>query len=70
MDQNASKAGWDVFLFGVPLLALLIFGFFRLDEVFTARRKQAPPTDRQTSADDKYRESWRSDPDGRPWDNP
>ena len=69
MDQNASKTGWDVFLFGVPLLALLIFGFFRLDEVFTSRKKQASPASRPT-ANDKYREAWRSDPDGRPWDRP
>ena len=70
MDQNASKAGWDVFLFGVPLLVVLFFGFFRLDEVFTSRKKGTPPASRPTLADDKYKESWQSDPDGRPWDRP
>ena len=70
MDQNASKAGWDVFLFGVPLLVVLFFGFFRLDEVFTSRKKGTPTASRPTLADDKYNESWRSDPDGRPWDRP
>ena len=75
MDQNASKTGWDVFLFGVPLLVVLFFGFFRLDEVFTSRKKGTRPARRATLAedkfaDDKYKESWRSDPDGRPWDRP
>jgi hypothetical protein len=68
MDQHASKAGWDVFLFGVPLLVLLFVGFFRLDEVFTSRKKQTPPTGLPPSADQKNQEAWRSDPDGRPWD--
>ena len=75
MDQNASKAGWDVFLFGVPLLVVLFFGFFRLDEVITSRKKGTPPASRPNladnkDADNKYKESWRSDPDGRPWDRP
>jgi hypothetical protein len=75
VDQNASKAGWDVFLFGVPLLVVLFFGFFRLDEVFTSRKKGKPPASRPILADDKYadnkyKESWQSDPDGRPWDRP
>ena len=38
MDTNTPRSGWDVFLFGIPLIALLVFGFFRLDEVFTARK--------------------------------
>ena len=39
MDTMASKAGWDVYLFGIPLIALLVFGFFRLDQVFTSRKE-------------------------------
>lgn len=68
MDINIGKAGWDVFLFGIPLIALLIFGFFRLDQVFTSHKKsssdvQAPPTGPR-----RRERSMTSDPDGRPWD--
>jgi len=60
-------AGKDIFLFGIPLIAFLIFGFFRLDQVFTGRRKhshEAPPA----PSDKRHERSMRSDPDGTPWD--
>jgi hypothetical protein len=69
MDTIASKTGWDVYLFGIPLIALLVFGFFRLDQVFTSRKAQ-PPVGSRPSTDSKRKEkSMRSDPDGRPWDD-
>ena len=68
MDTIASKAGWDVYLFGFPLIAFLVFAFFRLDQVFTARKNHSPETPRP-SADRKHEKSMRSDPDGRPWDD-
>lgn len=67
MDINLGKAGWDVFLFGIPLIAMLVFGFFRLDEVFTSRKKgihDAP----KPAASNRWEKSMCSDPDGRPWD--
>ena len=67
MDINLGKAGWDVFLFGIPLIAMLVFGFFRLDEVFTSRKKgihDAP----KPAASNRREKSMCSDPDGRPWD--
>jgi hypothetical protein len=69
VDTNTPRSGWDVFLFGIPLIALLVFGFFRLDEVFTARKggKQAP---RPASPAERKRKSMHSDPDGRSWDEP
>ncbi len=69
MDTNTPWSGWDVFLFGIPLIALLVFGFFRLDEVFTARkgRKQ---DHRPASPMERKRKSMHSDPDGRSWDEP
>lgn len=70
MDQHASRAGWDVFLFGIPLIALLIFGFFRLDQVFTSRKNETPGARRPPPAIDKQGQSMRTDPDGRPWDDP
>lgn len=73
--------GFDEFLFGIPLLVLLFFGFFRLDETLTSRKKSAnanpdAPTAqpdpelyaRQTPRSlDPRRASPLSDPDGRPW---
>jgi hypothetical protein len=31
-----------MYLFGIPIIALLVFGFFRLDQVFTSRKNQTP----------------------------
>ncbi|HEY3626901.1 MAG TPA: hypothetical protein VGL00_11460 [Terracidiphilus sp.] len=65
---DVTNAGADVFLFGIPLIALLIFGFFRLDQVFTSRKSVSPkPPDTQT-ASKRHEKSMRSDPDGRPWE--
>ena len=69
MDVNISKAGWDIFMFGIPLIALLVFGFFRLDQVFTGRKNRTPrevPDPNPSSK--RHEKSMRSDPDGRPWD--
>lgn len=69
MDVNVTKAGWDIFLFGIPLIALLIFGFFRLDQVFTGRKNQGPreiPDPSPLSR--RHERNMRTDPDGRPWD--
>jgi hypothetical protein len=68
MDTMASKAGWDVYLFGIPLIALLVFGFFRLDQVFTSRKNPNPNAPRP-SPERKHDKSMLSDPDGRPWDD-
>ena len=68
MDSDAAKSGWDVVLLGIPLIALLVFGFFRLDERYTSRKveRAMPPPDARPNA--KHRRMMRSDPDGRPWD--
>ena len=69
MDINIGKAGWDVFLFGIPLIAFLIFGFFRLDQVFTSHKKTSADV-QKPSANLRHREKlMTSDPDGRPWDD-
>ena len=67
MDANAPKSGWDLFLFGVPLIALLFFGFFRLDEVFTAR-KSSERDRRPPSTPERRKSPIGTDPDGRSWD--
>jgi hypothetical protein len=68
LDHNATEAGWDLYLFGIPLLAMLVFGFFKLDQVFTSRRGSAGVTRRRPPVVDKTETSMRSDPDGRSWD--
>src|ERR1700676_4818651 len=70
MEQHISRAGWDVFLFGIPLIALLIFGFFRLDQVFTSRKNRTSAARRPKPESIMHENSMRSDPDGRPWDDP
>lgn len=69
MVASHLSAGWDTLLFfGVPLIALLIFGFFRLDQAFTASDKQDPtPDPSQGPRKEPQRTSPLSDPDGRPW---
>ena len=67
MGTDAPRAGWDLFLFGVPLIGLLIFGFFRLDEVFT--RKKGAPVPRPSPAAHRSKKVLGTDPDGRAWDD-
>ncbi len=69
MGHTVSRAGWDLFLFGIPLIAFLVFGFFRLDQAFTAKKKDPRGPRRASPAGDKSGKSMRSDPDGRPWDD-
>jgi hypothetical protein len=69
VDTNTPRSGWDVFLFGIPLIALLVFGFFRLDEVFTARKGGKQDRDPASPPEPK-RKSMHSDPDGRSWEDP
>ncbi len=72
MNNMMAMAGWDagrdIFLFGVPLIAFLIFGFFRLDQAFMGRKKQTSEPPASTPRDKRHEKSMRSDPDGRPWD--
>lgn len=68
MDINLGQEGWDVFLFGIPLIAALVFGFFRLDEVFTSRKKGSPAAPKSSTQGPRREKSMCSDPDGRPWD--
>ncbi len=69
MNPHHLTEGWDVYFFGIPLLALLFFGYFRLDETFTKKKRnpgtQAPPPLPVVDLDGK---SMCTDPDGRPWE--
>jgi hypothetical protein len=72
MNIMALKSGWDagrdVYLFGIPLIALLVFGFFRLDQVFTARKNHPREVPDLNPASKRHERKMCSDPDGRPWD--
>jgi hypothetical protein len=69
MDADVAKAGWDVFLFGIPLIVFLVIAFFRLDENFTSRKQEHPSPDHAGPKFHEHTRSMRSDPDGRPWDD-
>ena len=60
--------GPDVFLFGVPLIALLFFGYFRLDETFTMRKRVPNPLPGPRPVVSRDGEPMGTDPDGRPWE--
>jgi len=60
--------GWDVYLFGIPLIALLFFGYFRLDETFTMRKRVPTPVPGPRPVVDRDGEPMCTDPDGRPWE--
>jgi hypothetical protein len=60
--------GPEVFLFGIPLIALLFFGYFRLDETFTMRKRVPNQVPGPTSVVHRDGKSMCTDPDGRPWE--
>ena len=71
---SKASTAWDVYAFGIPLLALLFIGFFKLDEIFTGRkvskplRKRAPaPVEHTPSQMRQFEVAMQSDPDGRSW---
>jgi hypothetical protein len=57
----------EVFLI-LPLIALFVFGYLRVDEIFGPKKPHAHPTPRpsQTVADPSDT-ALMTDPDGRPW---
>ncbi len=68
VHPHSPTSAWDIYFLGFPLIALLFFGFFRLDEVFTSRRSSSAAARRPASAIDPEGKSMRTDPDGRPWE--
>ena len=40
MVEEALKSGWETCLIGIPLIALLLIGVFRLDELILKPRKK------------------------------
>jgi hypothetical protein len=68
MAEAGWDAGKDIFLFGIPLIAFLVFAFFRLDQVSTGRKKRSDEVSVRAPSDKRHEKRMRSDPDGRPWD--
>lgn len=70
MLLTASSSAMDSLMFGIPLIALLVFGYFRLDELFVrkpADQRDPAETERQARLRERNLRSMQSDPDGRPW---
>lgn len=70
------SAGWDLYVLGLPLLGLLFFGYFKLDEVFAGKgktskpgksRRPPPPAEHTPAQMKKFEVAMQSDPDGRSW---
>jgi hypothetical protein len=66
---EVAKTSWDMVLFGIPLIALLVFGFFRLDQVFTASKGKTTDKPDPQASHKRHERSMHSDPDGTPWDD-
>ena len=70
MHETVIASQWDTLLFAVPFLSLLVFGFFRLDEVFVALKRPQGFARRAPSGVDEDGVQILSDPDGRLWAKP
>lgn len=68
MHPHGVTSEWDVYLLGIPLLALLFFGYFRLDEVFTSKKTRQEPPSRTVPTVEAMRDRMGTDPDGTPWE--
>ena len=66
MHDTLLSPGWDTILVAVPFIGLLIAGFFRLDEFFTAP-KERPRYQRHACGVDEDGRPILCDPDGRRW---
>ena len=68
VHPTTMNSSWDTVMFGIPLIALLIFGYFRLDEIFEPRKPSAGIRRHTHPVKDPAEQSLLTDPDGRPWD--
>lgn len=66
MQDPILHSGWQSCLVGIPLVGMLMISFFRLDEVFTSKKKPVGRRQRPASGFDAEGEPILSDPDGRP----
>jgi hypothetical protein len=64
MNEEMLTTGRDAYLIGIPLILLLLFGLFRLDEL-VSRPKKTLKRRRPSCHVDEDGEPVLSDPDGR-----
>lgn len=67
MYDSVIRSGWDSVLLGVPFVAMLFCGFFRLDELVASKgpAKADERSRRAFSGTDESGEPIVCDPDGR-----
>jgi hypothetical protein len=70
MHETISSSGWDTLLLGVPFIALLFCGFFRLDQIIAAQRHADERPRPVLGGLDENGEPLLRDPDGRPSGKP
>jgi hypothetical protein len=68
MVEEALKSGWETYLMGIPLIALLLICVFRLDELILKPRKKPSrlPLPLPPGIAERDGREIISDPDGRP----
>jgi hypothetical protein len=69
MSETILKSGWETMLFAVPLISMLLIGFFRLDGVVATPKRPDGPRRIECGQDEEGR-TILTDPDGRRWDRP
>jgi hypothetical protein len=57
----------DELLFILPLIALLVFGYFRVDEIFGPKKPASHAAPPRLPVADPADASLMTDPDGRHW---
>jgi hypothetical protein len=67
MTPTNGSTNWDSLLISIPLVGLLIFVYFRVDEIFRRKKPTANPRHREIPVRDPADVSMMTDPDGRPW---
>lgn len=68
MVEEALKSGWETYLIGIPLIALLLIVVFRLDELILKPKKKPsrPPLPLPPGVEDRDDPKNLSDPEGKP----
>jgi hypothetical protein len=67
MNVGGLHTNWDTILVGIPFLAMLMIGFFRLDEVFARPKSRVSAQRRPASGLDEDGLQILCDPDGQRW---
>jgi TctA family transporter len=67
MHENYLHGYLDTLLIGIPFIAMLLIGVFRLDEIMVAPKKRAERRARSLSGIDHEGNIIFSDPDGKRW---